>query len=399
MKIIMMVNMLCVAAMMAFLAVVGPIIRALGMAEWHAGVTVTFAGVVWVVMARYWGKKSDIVGRKPILTLGVLGVGVSYLMLAMYVDYGVAWVPAVMVSLFALMGTRALIGLFYAAIPAVSNALIADKIAPNLRTAYMAKLGASNGLGMILGPAVGGYLAVYVLSTPLYFFAVLPLVGAGLVYAYIPSSPKATTTEVSLLGWFDERLRLPMIAAFLTMYGVVTSQVCLGFFVMDALGFNAIEASKATGIILSCVGVSFIAIQVIVSKVMFFSPLGWIRLGAGMAALGYVVVSSSVNVYGIGVGFCVGAVGLGMLFPSFQALAANGVKPSEQGAAAGTLSSVQGMGMIVGPLASTALYGVHPTLPFWVTAAMFGVLVVVSLLKRYGVAGCASAKGEVKISN
>ena len=150
MKTLMIVNVLCVAAMMAFLAVVGPLIRALRMQEWHAGLSVALAGILWVVMARYWGKKSDRIGRKPILLIGVLGVGISYLFLAIFVDYALFNVPALAISLCMIVLVRGSIGVFYAAIPAVSSALIADKIEAQNRTGYMAKLGASNGIGMIL---------------------------------------------------------------------------------------------------------------------------------------------------------------------------------------------------------------------------------------------------------
>lgn len=276
MKTLMVVNLLCVAAMMAFLAVVGPIIRALHMQEWHAGLTVALAGVVWVVMARYWGKKSDTVGRKPILLVGVLGVGISYLLLASYIDFALLKMPAVLFSLGMIVVARALIGAFYAAIPAVSNALIADKMATNERTSAMAQLGASSGFGMILGPAVGGYLAAYGLSTPLYTFAILPVIAAFLVYKTIPKTPKHHVEEVPHPKWSDARLRLPMIAAFLTMYSVVTSQVCLGFFVIDTLAFDPTLSAKVTGYILALVGVFFIVAQIIVSKVPTLSTSRWL---------------------------------------------------------------------------------------------------------------------------
>ena len=54
------------------------------------------------------------------------------------------------ISLCTIVLVRGSIGVFYAAIPAVSSALIADKIEAQNRTGYMAKLGASNGIGMIL---------------------------------------------------------------------------------------------------------------------------------------------------------------------------------------------------------------------------------------------------------
>ena len=227
-KFLIIVNILCVSAMMAFLSVVGPIIRALNLQEWHAGITVAIAGVLWVVLSRYWGKKSDKVGRKPILFIGVLGVAIGYLILAIFIDNAIISPPAVMISLTLLILTRAIIGAFYAAITPVSHALVADEIEEQHRTPYIAKLGASNGIGMVLGPIIGGFLAMYGLSTPLYTFAILPLIAAGLIFFFIPTVKIHKTKEPPTPKILDKRLRTPMLAAFLTMYAVVTSQVCLG---------------------------------------------------------------------------------------------------------------------------------------------------------------------------
>lgn len=383
MKTLMIVNILCVAAMMAFLAVVGPLIRALRMQEWHAGLSVALAGILWVVMARYWGKKSDRIGRKPILLIGVLGVGISYLFLAVFVDYALFNVPTLAISLSMIVLVRGSIGVFYAAIPAVSSALIADKIDPQNRTGYMAKLGASNGIGMILGPALGGFLAVYGLQVPLYTFAILPIIAAFLVYKTIPKTPKHHVEEVPHPRWSDARLRLAMIAAFLTMYSVVTSQVCLGFFVLDTLALDASETAKVTGIILSLVGICFIVAQIFVSKQTRVTPHMWLRMGGSIAALGYGIISVTHTLIPLGIGFCVATFGMGFIFPAFQALAANNVSELEQGAAAGTVSSAQGMGMIVGPMASTLLYKIDPIVPFVFAAVAFALLVVFAFRKSH----------------
>ena len=83
-KPLMVITILCVSSMMAFLAVVGPIIRKLGLQEWHAGLMVALAGVAWIFLSRFWGKRSDIYGRKYILLLAVFGFFISYLLLAIY---------------------------------------------------------------------------------------------------------------------------------------------------------------------------------------------------------------------------------------------------------------------------------------------------------------------------
>lgn len=50
----------------------------------------------------------------------------------------------------------------------------------------------------------------------------------------------------------------------------------------------------------------------------------------------------------------------------------------EQGAAAGSVSSAQGVGIIAGPIFSTVLYGISPVLPFLVAATVFAVLVLMT---------------------
>ncbi|KAG1435245.1 hypothetical protein G6F57_021210 [Rhizopus arrhizus] len=95
--------------------------------------------------------------------------------------------PSPWVALASLLVLRGLIGAFYAAMPAVSAARIADITAPEQRGAMMAKLGAANGVGMVLGPAIGGLLVKDSLIVPLYLAAVLPVLGTAWLMLRLPS--------------------------------------------------------------------------------------------------------------------------------------------------------------------------------------------------------------------
>ena len=372
-KILMFINILCVCAMMAFLAVVGPIVRQLGLEEWHAGLTVAIAGVLWVFLSRFWGRRSDIVGRKPILVIGVAGVAISYLALAIFVDNALASPPHMLISLLMLILTRGLIGAFYSAITPVSNALIADRVEKKKRTSYIAKLAATSGVAMVIGPPIGGYLANWGLSAPLYTFAVLPLIAAGIIYFVLPYEKPVTTEETPVLKVFDKRLRIPILAAFVTMFAIVTSQVCMGFYVIDKFRLNPIDASEFTGFVLACIGVVFIISQIIVSKISLpASKL--LKYGSFIASLGYIIVFMMASKPILILGFCIGAFGMGMLFPAFQTLAVNLVTKEEQGAASGTVSAAQGLGIIFGPLISTLIYQISPIIPFVLASFIFFIL-------------------------
>jgi len=378
-KALMFVNIFCVSAMMAFLAVAGPVVRGLGLQEWHAGLTVALAGVAWIIFSRFWGRKSDVIGRKRVLVISVGGFAISYFLFSTYIDFGLRVQPAIMVSLSALIVTRIAIGLFFSAIQPVSAAMVADKIEPAERASYMAKLGAANGLGMILGPAYGGMLAVYGLSIPLYVSVVLPVIAVAVVLRGLETNPDRKENKTEMLKLTDKRLFTPMAAAFLTMYSVVTCQICTGFYAMDKLGYDPVRASEITGYTLSSVGITMVAIQIVVVKFKSVLPSTWLRLGSLLAGIGLFAVSTSVNFPVLLVGFVVSSSGMGMIFPAFQAITANSVNQDEQGAAAGTVSAAQGVGIIIGPLASTAIYGFSPSLSYVVASLAFAFLFVIAL--------------------
>jgi MFS transporter, DHA1 family, tetracycline resistance protein len=70
------------------------------------------------------------------------------------------------------------------------------------------------------------------------------------------------------------------------------------------------------------------------------------------------------------------AFGMGWVYPSVSALAANAVEPHEQGAAAGSVAAAQGFGIILGPIAGTAIYVVDNGLPYALVALVMTAAVL-----------------------
>lgn len=142
-------------AMMSFVAVIGPVVRLLGLSEWHAGLSVTAAGVLWMLSARGWGGLSDRIGRKRVLLITLLAYALIYIVMAVFVDAALRSPPAVWLSVTALVGTRALVGLFYAAVPPTAAALAADSVQAHEQGAAAGAVASVQGLGMVIGPMVG----------------------------------------------------------------------------------------------------------------------------------------------------------------------------------------------------------------------------------------------------
>ncbi len=370
-------------AMMSFVAVVGPVVRLLGLSEWHAGLSVTAAGVLWMLSARRWGGLSDRIGRKRVLLIALLAYALIYIVMAVFVDTALRSPPAVWFSVLALVGTRALVGLFYAAVPPTAAALVADAAPPGERAGVMAKLGSANALGMVIGPAAAGWVAYQNLSLTLYVAALLPLLALGAVAWGLPSAAAPTAAADrprSTLAWHDARLRLPVLAVFLAMISVTIAQVTVGFFAIDRLQLSPADGARMAGLALTAVGVGLILAQIGVMKLKGVPPRRWIAVGALISGIGFASVALVQAPWQLLATYAVAAFGMGFVFPSFQALAADSVDAHEQGAAAGAVASVQGFGMVIGPMVGTLLYRVAPPLPYLLVGVLLLALSVAAAL-------------------
>ncbi|WP_367382454.1 MFS transporter [Stenotrophomonas cyclobalanopsidis] len=371
-------------AMMSFVAVIGPVVRLLGLSEWHAGLSVTAAGVLWMLAARPWGRLSDRIGRKRVLLLAMAAYTAIYVALAVFIDVALQVVPPVLVSVLVLVGARGLIGLFYAAVPPTAAALIADQAPTGQRAQFMARLGSANALGMVLGPAAAGWLAYRNLSWALYVAALLPLLSLALIAWRLPATPPvdaAQTRRLAPMSRLDARLRLPQLAAFLGMVSVTIAQVTVGFFAIDRFALDAAAGARMAGIALTAVGVGLILAQVLVMK-LEVHPRRWIMISALIAGLGFASVAAVQQPWQLPAAYAFAAFGMGFVFPSLQALAADAVQPHEQGAAAGTVAAAQGLGMVAGPMLGTVLYRAGASLPYLLVSVLLLLLCGLAMAHR-----------------
>ncbi|RBP83440.1 MFS transporter [Marinomonas rhizomae] len=379
---LMILNMLCLTAMMAFIPVVGPVVRKLQMSEWHGGLVVTVAGVLWMFMARYWGRLSDRLGRKKVLLRAASGYTVSFFLMAIILDVMLAEPPPLWVSLAALLILRGSVGAFYAALPSVSAARIADITEPKKRPSAMAKLGVANGVGMVAGPAIGGLLVQDSLILPLYAAIMLPLFGIVWLIKKVPTDKEHVATTSPPLALKDKRLRLPLWAIFLAMSSVLTAQMIVGFYTMDIIHLDAHDAARVAGIAMATVGVVLILVQAGLSKMKELNPRWCIAVGAFIGSLGFILLTVSSGVFGLITCYAIIAFGMAFVFPSVQALAANRVSDKEQGIAAGSVAAVQGLSMVITPLICTLAYEIKPQIPYLMAAIALIILTLITMLQK-----------------
>ncbi len=361
------------AAMMAFVALVGPIARIGGLDAWQVGVAVTAAGVAWILSAPYWGSASDRHGRRPILLIGVGGFAISYTALCLLLGRAADAAVGGGLLFAGLVIGRTFAGLFYSAVPPVCAALVADHYPPQRRTSAMAAIGAANALGMVLGPGGAGLLAAYSMSLSLNLLAALPLVALVTLWFALPREAPRASVNRPALKLTDRRIRRAAVTAFIAMSSVVVAQIIVGFFALDRLGLAPPEAARASGIALALVGAALFVSQMVLRQLPW-PPLRLIRAGGVVAAIGFGAVATVDGVFGLWIAYAVAAAGMGWVYPSISALVANSVEAHEQGAAAGVVGAAKGLGAAIAPIVGTAIYGIDQGAPYLVVgSALLGM--------------------------
>lgn len=263
---------------------------------------------------------------------------------------------------------------FYAAVPVTTAALVADHIAPDSRAGAMAGVGAASAAGMVIGPSLAGLLGPISLSLPLYITAFFPVIALLVLWRVLPKVELHAQPSANTVSLGDKRLRSAVGVAFVSTFSVAVAQIIVGFFVLDQLQLEPAQAARAAGVALAIVGVALIIAQIVLQK-LTWQPKQLILCGGLIAAVGFVSAVLAVNTMTIWASYAIAGFGMGWIYPSVSALAANSVNPTEQGAAAGIVSAAQGLGIISGPIVGTGLYGVDNTIPYLLIANMLVVIV------------------------
>jgi len=161
---------------------------------------------------------------------------------------------------------------------------------------------------------------------------------------------------------------------------VTIAQVVVGFFAIDRLQLSPADGARVAGLALTAVGIGLIFAQALVMRFKSVPPARWIAFGALVSGVGFASSALVAVQWQLLAAYGLAAFGMGFVFPSFQALAADSVEPHEQGAAAGTVAAVQGMGMVAGPLLGTVLYRASPSAPYLFVGVVLAVLSLVATL-------------------
>lgn len=296
------------------------------------------------------GALSDRFGRRPVILISNLGLGLDYLLMALAPS--IAW----------LFVGRLISGLTASSF-ATATAYVADVTKPEDRSAKFGQLGAAFGLGFVIGPAIGGLLGEVALRLPLWVAAGLSLVNALYGFFVLPESlPADKRAPLSLakanplgtLSLFRQEKALIGLAI-VTFVELLAHESLPGVMVLytDArYGWHEHEV----GLTLGLVGITSTVVSVLLVEpaVKRFGERATVLVGIACGALGlglYAVASS-------GLVFLLGTVPMalwGLDGPPEQSIMTRIVGPKAQGRLQGGLASLHGIAGMIGPLFYTRI--------------------------------------------
>ncbi len=311
-------------------------------------VTALFAAysAMQVVATPVWGRISDRHGRRPLLVAGLFASAVSHLI------FGLAnSVLLLFVSRLAAGGAGGTIS--------VAHAYIADTTSEADRAHHMGLVGAAAGLGVMIGPAIGGWVSQWGLGLPGFVAAGLSAVnGLGAVFMLPESRPahrvgaRPAGQAATLRGWFatmtSSPISLMMAVYFLAISAFTGMTALLALYTEQRFGMDAADM----GIVFTIAGGATVVVRGVMlgRLVRRFGERAVVRLGAFALFLSLAAMPLLPSGWWVGVVVALYAFGAGTLFPTLATLVSFATDSESQGAVLGGSQVVGGLGRVTGPM-------------------------------------------------
>ena len=345
------------------------------------GIFATVFAVMQFFLMPVLGVVSDRVGRRPVILLSNVGLGLDYFVMALAPTIGWLFIG------------RVISGITAASI-STAMAYISDVVIPEKRAGAFGLIGAAFGLGFVVGPALGGWLGAVDPRLPFWVAGGLSLLNAAYGFLVLPESlaqerRRAFTLRranpvgsLVLLRSHPELFRLSVV-----QFIGYTAHEVVQIYVLYAI-YRYAWGEKAVGLSLAFVGVCTVVIsggmvRPLVARLGERRTLylGYFLGAAGMAVMGW---ASSSFLFMVGVTL----MSLWALAgPAAQGMMTHRVSASEQGELQGAISSLRAIAMLIGPgLFSftfawfiNAKHGwVLPGAPWYLAAALLFVAVAMA---------------------
>ncbi len=353
-------------------------------AIWGGTLTVVFA-INQFLFSPTVGGLSDAYGRRPVLLIALLVMSLDYLVMA-YAQ-----------SLWFLFMGR-FVGGITAATQSAAAAYMADISTSKDKAKNFGLLGAAFGLGFILGPMLGGFLAEYGSRAPFFAAAALAFTNMLLGYFVLPESltkanrRKLDWRRANPFGAFKQMKTLPGLMPMLLVFLLLS----IAFFVYPSIWafFGRAQFNwdaRMVGLSLAAYGLGIVIVQgVLIRPILVrFGERITALFGMSMHLLTFLAYPWMTETWHV-FAFMPISVFSAVAVPALQGLMSNSVAENAQGELQGALGSLTALATIISPLVMTQVFSYFtnsgtpvylPSAPFLLSA--LSVIVAFYLFSRW----------------
>ncbi len=333
----------------------------------------------------YLGRLSDRHGRIPILIISQIGTAVSFFFI------GAAQ------SALMLFAARIVDGITGGNI-IVAQAYVTDVTPREKRTESLGYIFAVFGIGIIIGPALGGVLAsIFGPRIPYYFAAGVAMLTVILTWFTLDETltpeQRAANRQARQSNLNPTQLvrNIPLVAilgiAFMGQFAFGMMQSTFALYAEARLfpGLDDRTIDLGVGMLLAAVGLGQLLTQTFLLRPLLrrYGEIGLVTMGTisrAFAMLLYAIVTSP---WLGAIGSLFFAAGMGLTMPPLQSLTTTVVDDDIRGGILGVFQSITSLGIILSTAIAGLIFAITPTAPYWLGATLtFLLLLPVFYLRR-----------------
>ncbi|HEY1769072.1 MAG TPA: TCR/Tet family MFS transporter [Chthoniobacterales bacterium] len=341
-------------------------------ATW-VGIFGTVFALMQFVFSPVLGVVSDRVGRRPVILLSNVGLGLDYIVMALAPTIGWLFLGRIISGITAASITTAM-------------AYISDVVVPEKRAGAFGLIGAAFGLGFIIGPALGGWLGAVDPRLPFWVAGGLSLVNAAYGFLVLPESLGTEKRRafsfrranpvgsLVLLRSHPELSRLAVI-----QFISYTAHEVVQVYVLYVI-YRYLWNEKTIGLSLAFVGICTVIISggMVRPVVARLGERRALYLGQALGAIGMLLMGWGTTAFIFMIGVTVMNL-WSLAGPAAQGMMTHRVGASEQGELQGAISSLRAIAMLIGPglFSFTFAWSINPAhgwkipgVPWYLAAAM-----------------------------
>ena len=319
----------------------------------------------------FLGALSDKIGRRPVLIASISSTAVGWFVFA-----GANSIPLLFLG-------RIIDGLAAGNFTVAQGCLVDLAKDERERSTNIGLIGATFGVGLMIGPLLGGLLSTVSHSFPFWCAGILAAVNVVLTYMFLPEThrrrdPKSPISFNPLAplarAAADRKLRPLYLTWIIFAFAISSSQSVFALYGQHAYNFD----SFTMGMIFALTGIFAALNQTVLLRrvwLKFFTEERLMLVMTSLLGLGFLFFGLDILVLFF-VSLPLFATGQSVQRVVITSRVTGRADPLKKGEALGILTSLMSATMVVGPIVGGALFEIHDGYPFYFA----GTLMIISLI-------------------